>query len=172
MVSAPLPVLDLLEASLRPPTGAGAPGGVAAEEPWLAALLAGRAGDREAGVAALRQCRFFDDLAGDHVDELAAAAPRRTLAVGERLVEAGAPGDAMFAVLAGELEGTGAPPPRFGAGAMLGELALIDRAPRAMTLTAIAPTTVLVIDQPTFTRALARWPEFGGALLRTLAARG
>ena len=53
----------------------------------------------------------------------------------------------------------------------LGELALIYRAPRAMTITAVAPTTVLVIDQPTFTRALARWPEFGGALLRTLAAR-
>jgi len=74
-------------------------------------------------------------------------------------------------VLDGELVGTGAPPPRFAAGAVLGELALIDRAPRAMTITAVTATTVLVIDQPTFTRALARWPEFGGALLRTLAAR-
>jgi len=171
VASAPLPVLDLLEASLRPPTGPGALDRVAAEEPWLAALLAGPAGPREAGLAALRQCRFFDDLAGDHVDELAAAAPRRQLAAGDVLVTAGDPGAAMFAVLDGELVGTGAPPPRFAAGAVLGELALIDRAPRAMTITAVTATTVLVIDQPTFTRALARWPEFGGALLRTLAAR-
>ncbi|MBK9031434.1 MAG: cyclic nucleotide-binding domain-containing protein [Myxococcales bacterium] len=172
VATAPLPVLDLLEASLRPPSGAAAPADVARVDPWLAELLAGGRRDHEAGLAALRQCQFFDDLAGDHVDELAAAAPRRAVAAGAALVTAGERGDALYAVLAGELVGEGAPPPRFGPGAVLGELALIDDAPRAMTLRAVTAVEVLVIERATFARALARWPELGGALLRTLAARG
>ena len=60
----------------------------------------------------------------------------------------------------------------FGPGAVLGELALVDDAPRALTVRAVTPAEVLVIERTAFARALARWPELGGALLRTLAARG
>lgn len=171
VATAPLPVLDLLEAALRPPVGAGERTGLAAIDPWLAELLAGRLAAHEERLAAVRQCRFFDELAGDHADELAAAAPRRTIASGGALMTAGEPGDELHVVLRGAVVGPGATPARFGPGAVLGELALIDDAPRAMTLTADGEVDVLVIDRATFARTLARWPELGGALLRTLATR-
>ena len=134
-------------------------------------VLAGRLAEHEERLAAVRQCRFFDELAGDHADELAAAAPRRTIASGGALMTAGEPGDELHVVLRGAVVGPGATPARFGPGAVLGELALIDDAPRAMTLTADGEVDVLVIDRATFARTLARWPELGGALLRTLATR-
>ena len=168
---APLPVLDALEAALRPPGSTAEVDGVAAVEPWLAELLAGRHADREAGLAAVRSCAFFDELAAEHADRLAAAAPRRHLPAGAVLVTAGEPGDALYAVLAGELSGDAEPPVRFGPGAVVGELALIDDAPRAMTVRAATATEVLVVERAAFTAALARWPELGSALLRTLAAR-
>ncbi len=168
---APLPVLDTLEATLRPPIGKGDPGGVAAVDPWLAQLLAGGHADREAGLAALRSCAFFDDLAVEHADRLAAAAPRRHLAAGDVLFRAGEPGDALYAVIRGELIAEADPPVRCATGTVVGELALIDDAPRALTVRAAVDTDLLVVERAAFAAALARWPELGSALLRTLASR-
>jgi len=168
----PLPVLDTLESTLGPPGPVAELSAVARVEPWLAALLAGRHAGREAALAALRSCAFFDDLAVEHADQLAAAAPRRHLAAGELLVRAGEPGDALYAVITGALVAEADPPVPIGAGAVVGELALIDDAPHAVTVRATVATDLLVVERAAFTAALARWPELGGALLRTLAARG
>ncbi len=175
LAAAPLPALDAIERALRPPPATGDPGAAAAVaggDPWLAALLRGEHAAAEPALAALRSCRFFDDLAGRHAAAIAADARRRTLADGEALVTAGELGDAMFVVLTGQLrlagDTTAAP---MAAGSVVGELALVDDAPRAATVVAAGAAEVLVLERPAFVAALARWPELGLALLRTLAAR-
>jgi hypothetical protein len=175
LATAPLPVLDAIERALRPPPPAPVPNAadaVAVADPWLAALLRGEHAAAEPALGALRSCRFFDRLAGRHAADLAAAARRRQLAAGEALVTAGEPGDAMFVVLAGTLRlaGDDAGPPMT-AGSVVGELALVDDAPRAATVVADGATEVLVVERPAFRAALDRWPELGLALLRTLASR-
>ncbi len=175
LATAPLPVLDAIERALRPPptgTLANTADLVATVDPWLAGLLRGDHAAAEPALGALRSCRFFDELAGRHAAELAAAARRRTLAAGDALVRAGEPGDAMFVVVAGQLrlaDDEAAPP--MTTGAVVGELALVDDAPRAVTVVAAGPTDVLVVERAAFLTALDRWPELGLALLRTLGSR-
>ncbi|MBZ0231002.1 MAG: cyclic nucleotide-binding domain-containing protein, partial [Deltaproteobacteria bacterium] len=141
-------------------------------DPWLAGLLRGDHAAAEPALAALRSCRFFDELAGRHAIALAADAHRRTLAAGDILVRAGEPGDAMFLVLSGELRIADSPfAPPMPAGSVVGELALVDDSARAVTLIASSPTSLLILDRATFLSALDRWPELGLALLRTLASR-
>ncbi|MBE7450102.1 MAG: cyclic nucleotide-binding domain-containing protein [Kofleriaceae bacterium] len=77
----------------------------------------------------------------------------------------------MFVVLAGRLRLAGADAPAMTAGSVVGELALVDDAPRAATVIADEPTEVMVVERAAFAAALDRWPELGLALLRTLAAR-
>jgi len=170
-------VLDAVEQWFRPPVAGAAEPGAAANDlaphdPWLARLLTGELAPLEPRLAALRACPFFDALAGVHAAELAATAAEHTVAAGAALFDAGASGDAMYAVIEGELVvESAAARPRLGAGSIVGELALIDAAPRAVTVRAAAATRLLRIDRDTFTRALDRWPELGAGLLATLAAR-
>ncbi len=175
LAAAPLPVLDAIEGALRPPPARADRAATAAAattvDPWLGALLRGEHAAAEPALAGLRACRFFERLAGRHAAELAVAAGRRTLAAGERLVEAGEPGREMFVVLAGRLRLAGADAPAMTAGSVVGELALVDDAPRAATVIADEPTEVMVVERAAFAAALDRWPELGLALLRTLAAR-
>lgn len=163
-----LTVLDTIERALRP-SGAADPRARSLIDPWLAELLAGDHAAREPALAALRACRFFDTLPGRHADDLAARAGRRFLAAGDVLIRRGEPGDAMFVVVSGALavEATDAAP--LGPGRMVGELALVDDAPRGATVRATTLTEVLVIDRATFTAALRRWPDLGVALCRGLA---
>ena len=170
---APPPVLDAIERALRPPgpADAAARAALAAVDPWLARLLAGELADREPALAALRACPFFAALPGHHADQLAGDAARRTLEPGEALCTAGEPGEAMYALTSGELavELDGAA--HLGPGAIVGELALIDDAPRAATVRAVTASEVLVFERAAFQTALLRWPDLGLALLKTLALR-
>ncbi len=74
----------------------------------------------------------------------------------------------MFVVMTGALAVDDGPATRLGPGRIVGELALIDDAPHAATVRATTLTEVLVLDRPTFAAALARWPELGDALCRSL----
>ena len=82
-------------------------------------------------------------------------------------------GDAMFAILDGELlvETGAADPPRLQPGAVVGEMALVDDAPRSSTVRATRATRLLRVERTTFEAALDRWPDLGLGLLATLAAR-
>jgi CRP-like cAMP-binding protein len=79
----------------------------------------------------------------------------------------------MYLVLEGTLvvETGAAAPPRLVAGAVVGELALIDAAERAFTVRAVDDARLLRIDRAAFGAALDRWPDLGMGLLRTLAQR-
>ncbi len=170
---APPPVLDAIERALRPPgpRDPAARAALADFDPWLARLLAGELAATEPALAALRGCGFFATLPGRHAERLAADAVRRTLAAGEVLCTAGEPGLAMYTITAGALRVERGAGTSLGPGAVVGELALVDDAPRAATVRATEPTTVLVFERAAFQAALVRWPELGLALLETLAQR-
>ncbi|OWY60959.1 hypothetical protein B7486_66375, partial [cyanobacterium TDX16] len=58
-----------------------------------------------------------------------------------------------------------------GPGAVFGEMALIDRAPRNATVTAKTPMRVLVLGQREFTGLLDESPGFTRSILAALAHR-
>jgi CRP-like cAMP-binding protein len=53
-------------------------------------------------------------------------------------------------------------------GEAFGELALLDDKPRSATVTAIEPTTTLVLDKAQFLAELNTYPEIGLALIPVL----
>src|SRR5690606_15506179 len=94
----------------------------------------------------------------------------RIVPSGARLIEEGSVGSEAFIVARGELdvekrgpsaEATPVKLARLGAGALVGEMALLSRAPRAATVTTLLPSIVLVAQKEALERAAATAPEVG-----------
>jgi signal transduction histidine kinase len=99
------------------------------------------------------------------------------VAPGEVIIEEGAPGDSLYIILSGELEVT----KRTGgrdialasrkAGEYLGEMSLLDNAPRSATVRAVAAGELLEVGSDAFHQLIRRMPSAVTSLLRTVAAR-
>jgi CRP-like cAMP-binding protein len=95
----------------------------------------------------------------------------RTFVAGETLLKEGERGDVAYMVEHGQVEVSKTVDGRkvvintLGPGAIVGEMALIDKAPRMATVTAVAKTVALVIDQRVFDRILAEVPPVLKALV-------
>jgi len=163
-------ILAAIERWLKPPVAGTATLDLSAYDPWLAQLVAGELAALEPTLVALRRPALFASLAGPALAELAAAATARTL--DDVLFDLGATGDAMFVVTAGALvaKRAGAPDRRIEIGGVVGELAVLTRAPRAATVVAAeGGASVLAIDRAAFTEAARRAPELVLGLSATLA---
>jgi len=97
----------------------------------------------------------------------------RDLAAGDVLFEQGATGDVMYAVVEGRvgLSRDGHVLEDVGPGGILGEMALIDPAPRTATATATTPARVVAVDEKHFTYLVQEHPTFAMQVLRVMAAR-
>lgn len=125
----------------------------------------------------LGEVPLFADLAPAILDELAAASRVRRYPQGQVLCNEGDPGDSLLVLEAGQLRvsrltaaGQEAVLAVVEAPAALGELALLDGAPRDATITAQRPVRVRLVPRPTFLALLHREPAMVEGLLRTLAA--
>jgi MFS family permease len=137
--------------------------GVAAVLP-LAAVAGGRAVFRlDAGtavpvveIALLRSLPLFAELPGPAIEGLAAALRPVRLEAGAVLIRQGDPGDAYFAIAAGELdaEQDGHFLGRYGRGDGVGEIALLRAVPRTATVTAHTAATVYRLDRDLFLTAV------------------
>jgi MFS family permease len=137
--------------------------GVAAVLP-LAAVAGGRAVFRlDSGtavpvveIALLRSLPLFAELPAPTLEGLAAALEPRPLAAGEVLIRQGDPGDAYYAIAAGELDAVqdGRPLGRFGRGEGVGEIALLHAVPRTATVRAATAATVYRLDREHFLTAV------------------
>src|SRR5688572_10706362 len=84
----------------------------------------------------LARVPLFEDLASEELTWIAAAAHSRTFAEGEHLFEIGEPGRSLFVVTAGTVQvlhpnrEDAFQLARFGPGEFIGEMALLDDAPR------------------------------------------
>lgn len=127
---------------------------------------------------ALRTAPLFSTLAPESLVELARASVEAEYAPGETLCVEGEPGNEAFIVLAGEAEvlrGQGPDAQVIATertGALIGELAVLDPAPRAATLRA-APhgVRVLRLDGQAFRDALNADPAIAAEVIRILAQR-
>jgi MFS family permease len=137
--------------------------GVAAVLP-LAAVVGGRAVFRlDAGtavpvveIALLRSLPLFAELPAPAIEGLAAALRPVRLEAGAVLIRQGDPGEAYFAIAAGELdaEQDGRFLGRYGRGDGVGEIALLRAVPRTATVTAHTAATVYQLDRDLFLTAV------------------
>jgi CRP/FNR family cyclic AMP-dependent transcriptional regulator len=125
----------------------------------------------------LAEVPLFAGLPAPVLDELARASRSRRFAAGQVLWNEGDPGEALLVLEAGQLRicrftGTGAEVVLsvVEAPASLGELALLDGAPRDATVIAQRPVTVRLVPRSAFRELLRREPAVVEGLLRTLAA--
>ncbi len=127
---------------------------------------------------ALRSVPLFCSLAPPELAELARAGREKEYAPGEALCVEGEPGDEVFILLSGEVEvwrRQGAEQRMVGsekAGGFLGEMAVVDPAPRAATVLARAQgVRVLCLEGTSFREALRANPSVAHGVIRALAAR-
>ncbi|HVY51856.1 MAG TPA: ATP-binding protein [Devosia sp.] len=125
----------------------------------------------------VRQVPLFADLTAEEIADLVRSSRLIFATPGERLIEEGTPGDSMFIVLEGELEVT----KREGSrdvllatrrpGEFIGEMSLLEQAPRSASVRAVAESTLLAIGPDAFSSLLRHRPMAATTVLRTVAAR-
>jgi CRP-like cAMP-binding protein len=99
---------------------------------------------------------------------------RKVFFAGDVIFREGAKGDCAYLIERGEIRVTKGPPQAsvtlgvLRAGALLGEMAMIDDEPRMATATAITETTVTIVSRSMFESKLEQADPFLRALLRLL----
>jgi len=121
-------------------------------------------------LSTLRQVPLFHDLSGRHLGRIIRLAELRRYAADAVVVRAGAPGDAFHIILDGRAR---ADTPEGDerimlAGDSFGELALIDGAPRAATVSALDDLTTARLPRTAFLRVLREEPAVASGVLRGL----
>ena len=125
----------------------------------------------------LRRLDLFSDLPEADLDWLSSLAEPFALEAGEVLMEEGAPGDAAFIITEGEVEVTKRSDTQTivialrEPGEVLGEMALLDHAPRMATVRAVRASRFLRISGETFTQLLSQKPSAAVAILQTVTRR-
>jgi hypothetical protein len=126
----------------------------------------------------LRQVPIFADLAADDLEELATIVEERRVDAGKVLFKEGDPGDAVYLIVKGWVcvfTGGGDRPERvlseLGAGACIGEMAVLDAAPRSATVRAVQRTRTLRVPGEGFKRVMSERPEMSQAIVAELVKR-
>jgi CRP-like cAMP-binding protein len=93
--------------------------------------------------------------------------------VGRTVFREGEPGEFMYVVVAGEVEITAAGQTLevAGPGSIVGELALIDRAPRSATATVRSPARLVPVDAKRFQLMVQQTPFFALQVMGIMAER-
>jgi CRP-like cAMP-binding protein len=140
------------------------------------------AGDRSEGkiegrallgwMLALRHVPLFAPLSERHLRRVAKLFTVRDYKDGSVLVREGDPGDSFCVLLGGKgrVEREGVKTYELEPGHWFGELALIDGAPRAATITAHYPTTVARLPRSAFQKLLKDEPRIALGLANSLVA--
>ena len=102
---------------------------------------------------------------------LAFSAETKLLRAGDVLFNEGDESDGGYLVVNGALTPFGSTDGSVGAGSLIGEMALIASSPRAVTLVAAEPTTVLRITRALFRRVLEEYPQSAVRLREMIAGR-
>jgi CRP-like cAMP-binding protein len=129
--------------------------------------------DRSAYIVYLSRVPMFSHCSETQLDHLASESEERSANAGDAVVREGEAGDEFFVIADGAAEVTrgGKPVAKLGPGDYFGELALLDPAPRGATVSASAPTNMLVLSRGSFTKALDDIPALRDAVLHGMARR-
>ncbi len=128
----------------------------------------------------IRQVPIFGDLTADDLEELALIVEERRIDKGKDLFCEGDPGDAVYVIVRGSVVvftgGQDEARPRrvlseLGPGACIGEMAVLDAAPRSATVRAVDRTRALRVPGEGFKRVMSERPEMSQAIVAELVHR-
>lgn len=121
----------------------------------------------------LAEIPLFSALSKRDLARIAKASNEITVEAGHVLVDQGDAGREAFVIVEGTatVKRNGRKVGTLGAGASLGELALLDHGPRTATVTADTELTTLVLSAREFAGVLEEVPGLAQKLLAQLAAR-
>jgi CRP/FNR family transcriptional regulator, cyclic AMP receptor protein len=97
----------------------------------------------------------------------------RSFAAGNSIFNEGQPGDAMYLVLDGEVDLliNGLLVEQLGRGGVLGEMALLESAPRTASAVARTDCKLIVVDEKRFALMVQHTPDFALQIMRVMAGR-
>ena len=124
-------------------------------------------------VAALHRVELFSGIPGRVLAAVADAAVEEHVPAGAAVIEEGAVEAHLYAIIAGRVRVHRGDRSlvELGAGATVGELAVLAPAPRTATVTAIEPTHLLRVDQAVLDELLVDWPELAQGVIAELVSR-
>lgn len=127
-------------------------------------------------IALLNTVEMFRELGEDKLRLIAFGAERRRLQPGQVLFRQDAPADCAFVVADGKFEltqtgrdGSNVVIGTAGAGALLGEIAMISPVNRSMSAIAVDSSEIMRINRPLFRRMLEEYPEIAEIIRKRLA---
>ncbi len=126
-----------------------------------------------ARVAALHRVDLFAAVPGRVLVAVAEASDEVSVGTGATIIEEGAFEDHLFVVVDGRVRvhRGGTTLVELGAGAIVGELAVLVPEPRSATVTALEPTRLLTVRKPVLDELLLDWPELAHGVIASLVAR-
>lgn len=125
----------------------------------------------------LKRVPMFAALSPADLKQVAAIATEEIFPDGEVIAEQGEPGDAMFVIVSGEVrvcrskDEQDVEVARRRAGEYVGEMSIINRAPRNATLIASGDVRALCIDQKSFEGLMRERPEVSLYIIQVLSKR-
>jgi len=121
----------------------------------------------------IRQLPLFSDLDESGLQRLGRALATRYVNPGEVLMREDAPSNSVFFIASGAVEVERAGETwRLGRGEMFGQMGVLMRKTRLAEARAIAPSTLLVLDEARFRRLLRRSAALREAVRRSAEKRG
>jgi CRP/FNR family cyclic AMP-dependent transcriptional regulator len=126
----------------------------------------------------IRQVPIFAELDADDLEELASVVEERRVDTNGVLFREGDTGDAVYLIVKGTVRvftgGTDRPErvlSELGPGACIGEMAVLDAAPRSATVVALERTRTLRVPGDGFKRVMSERPEMSEAIVAELVKR-
>ena len=125
----------------------------------------------------LKRVPMFAALSPTDLQQVAAIATEEIFPDGEMIVQEGEPGDALFVIVSGEVrichtkDNQEEEVARRKSGEYVGEMAIINRAPRNATVIASGDVRTLCIDQKSFEGLMRERPEVSLYIIRVLSKR-
>jgi CRP-like cAMP-binding protein len=125
----------------------------------------------------LREVPMFGGLAPEDLEKIADIAHEQIYATGGIICREGEPGDSLFIIVSGDVQVVKSMGRQEsilatrGAGEFVGEMAILDSAPRSATLRALKDVRVLSIEGDAFKSILLDRPEVAVSALRNMSAR-
>ena len=97
----------------------------------------------------------------------------RNFPAGQNIFKEGEAGDTMYVVLEGEVDllVNGQLVEKLGSGGVLGEMALVESAPRSATAVARTSCKVVPVNHQRFTLLVQHKPDFALEIMRVMAGR-
>jgi CRP/FNR family transcriptional regulator, cyclic AMP receptor protein len=128
---------------------------------------------RDAKIELLRGVSLFSACSNRELTRIASLADEVDVSEGRVLMREGEVGKEFFVIVDGEakVSPAGKRPKKLGPGAAVGELALLDQAPRSATVTALSDMQLLVLDSRSFSSLIAEVPSVARKLFRVMAQR-